>query len=363
MPAQITPFQPPNVAGVVMGLLEQKRAAQATAADEFNAQARLLKEENERKKDAAEFAMNMLAGVQSQDDLRIAKSILKVRYPNDPEVDMVPDEYDPKTISMITNSLMDAKSRLDREKFEWEKTEKITQVPQGSAVMQGGKVTAIMDNKAEYDVFQGPDGNQVYMRKGQDIPPGFQKVLNKGGSTNIEVNTGDLSKPTKTKVEQNIIDAEKNIASFASTKSLFKPEYLTYVGKGEKELALIMDRAGVSTGDQKKLVAERANWFRQAKADFIAYRKWATGVAGGEKELEEIATSFPDPVKNSPEEYIANLNSIDETTRRVLEMDRDYLQSGISFGAKPTSSAPATAPTAPATNRVIQYDSNGKRIK
>ena len=94
-------------------------------------------------------------------------------------------------------------------------------------------------------------------------------------------------------------------------------------------MATAADKDGLSTAGQKGLIKERAAWFRQAEADFIAYRKWATGVAGGEKEMAEIATSFPDPVKNSPTEYRANLDSIEETTKRVLQLNTEFLNSGI----------------------------------
>ena len=52
-------------------------------------------------------------------------------------------------------------------------------------------------------------------------------------------------------------------------------------------------------------------------------------MAGGPQELAEIATSFPDPVKNSPTEYSANLDNIEEITKRVLMLNADFLRSGI----------------------------------
>ena len=145
----------------------------------------------------------------------------------------------------------------------------------------------------------------------------------------VTINTGDLTKPSQTKLEKDIMEGLRNVNSFRETGKLFKPEYLTYWGKGEKFIATAADKAGISTAGQKGLIKERAAWFRQAKADFIAYRKWATGVAGGEKEMAEIATSFPDPVKNSPTEYQANLTSIEETTKRVLQLNAEFLSSGI----------------------------------
>ncbi len=147
----------------------------------------------------------------------------------------------------------------------------------------------------------------------------------------VQIFTGDLSKTTRAQVEKDIIQGVRSLGSFKKTRTLFKPEYLTVFGKGEVLLAKKADQLGLSSVSQKRLIRERATWFRRAKADFIAYRKWATGVAGGEKELKEIATAFPDPVKNTPEQYQANLDSIEDTTVEILKLNREFLDSGINF--------------------------------
>jgi hypothetical protein len=171
-------------------------------------------------------------------------------------------------------------------------------------------------------------------------------------------------------VESEIIEGVKNVQSFRKTGEMFKDEYLEVMGKGKKKAAEIMDKAGVSTEDQRKYINEYAQWFRQAKSDFLAYRKWVTGVAGGEKEMQEIATAFPDPVNNSPEQYKANLKSIEETTKRVLQLNADFLRLGIDMD-QPLSVVLEQAKEKgfdqlpPGTPQVIRYtrDANGNLVR
>ena len=284
--------------------------------------------DNEKKLEASNFTLNLLSGVENDNDLAIAKRILLSRYPLGSENinKSLPNKFDPDEIRMFTGALRDMNNKLENKKFEYSKV-KPEGFSAGTAIFKGGEQVGQVPFKKEFDIFEDEEGNQFYVEEGQKIPSGLTKVQTKGTSVNI--NTGDLGKTTKTSLEKDIIEGTKNIQSFYETGKLFKPEYLTYMGKGKKELAEVMDKAGVPSEGQKEYLNEYQSWFRRAKADFIAYRKWATGVAGGEKEMAEIATSFPDPVKNSPEQYKSNLESIDETTKQILMLNVDFLRSGI----------------------------------
>ena len=300
-----------------------------------------------------DYALNLLSRVNSQEDLDLAKRHFSVRYPEEsPKVDQILPSYNPRSVEFIKDSLLTETQRM--------KQEEIKAYSPGSTLFQGGKPIGTVPTKApepKFEVFEGPKGEQVYVEKGKPIPEGYSKV--KSGGTSVTVQTGDLGKSTKTKLEKDIIQGTKNIESFNETEKLFKPDYLTIAGKGEKIAASVMDKIGISTKDQKQFIRDRAAWFRQAKSDFISYRKWATGVAGGEKELKEIATSFPDPVKNSPTEYQANLDSIEETTKRVLELNKDFLESGISISEV---KGPIPAPT-PGGVITIRFDREGNRVQ
>ena len=120
---------------------------------------------------------------------------------------------------------------------------------------------------------------------------------------------------TKTHLEKEIIDADTSLANFDSIEASFNPAFLTYGGKLKAATQRALDKAGFASNTQ--FLEERATWFSQSMSAFIAYRKWATGVAGGEKELKQIAKAYPDPEQNSPAEYKANLKQSRITARKL----------------------------------------------
>jgi len=333
---------------------------------------------------ANEFALSLLSGVTSAEDLDIVKRQFTSRYPEAADmVERLLPSYSERGVALVQNALRDETAKLNMAKQKWDET-KPTAIPAGSAVFEGGKMTGqvpFKPDKPSYEVFEGPDGNQVYVREGDVIPTGFKRVAKSPG---VVVNTGDnLTKPVTSQLQKDVIEGVQNIASFRGTAKLFKRDYLTVLGKGENWLATLMDKGGVATKGQRKLIAERAAWYRQSKADFLAFRKWATGVAGGEKELGEIATAFPNPDTNSPTQYMSNMKSLEETTKRVLMLNADFLASGIDLNQPLTAilrqaqelgiePPPESVPVGGGTSgswgeegegKVIEYDATGKRIK
>ena len=322
----------------------------------------------------------------NEEDLARARQIINIRYPQyTQKTNEMLKTYDPVMIGQIQNSLRTETQRLkiaDREDVQaHEKTmqaNKLQGFSPGSQVYKGGKSQGTVPFKPEagdWELFTNEAGDQSYHKKGATIPTGFTRVDKKSGPS-VVVQTGDLGKSTKTSVEKNIIEGVKNIQSFGETKKLFKEEYLTYFGKGQNQVNLLMDKAGITGPEQKKMITERNKWFRGAKADFIAYRKWATGVAGGEKEMAEIATSFPDPVKNSPTQYAANLDSIEETTKRVLALNANFLKLGIDMDQPLTAivkqmkaggmdlEVPGVDEAAAASGPIVYVrDANGKPVR
>ena len=368
MPNQIVMPQIPDVANTAINALQLKESmAQGEAGRKQQGNAAALQKlifesqqrTTKRKEDieTKDFALNLLSGVNSAEDLEIARGQFNARYPEyQNDTDKVMSDYSPRKVELIRNSLRDEATRV--------KQEEIKAFGPGSALFKGdepiGQVP-FSPKEGDFEVFEGKGGDQVYVQKGNEIPKGYKKVQTKG--TSLTVNTGELSKATKSKTEQGIIEADQNLQSFKKTKEMFKPEFLTMFGKGGNVLAITADKVGISTEAQKKLISERTKWFRQAKADFISYRKWATGVAGGEKEYKELATSFPDPVRNSPQQYISNLENLEETTKAILHLNKKFLKSGIDLdsdwdeivGGKPDGGGGKTV--------VIKFDEKGNRIQ
>jgi hypothetical protein len=356
----------------IQNVARTQQNKQAQDQIKFQAEQKAIQRKNSI--DANDFALNLLTGVNSDEDLKIAKGQFNARYPQQAgAVGRILPSYNPEAINVIRNSLRTETQRLKKE----EKDEELKGFGAGTMMFRGGKQAGqvpFAPTKDQFEVFQSSEGDQVYVKKGDKIPEGYSKVMAKG--TQVTIQTGNLGKTTKTGLEQDIIMGIQNIQSFQETRKLFKPEYLTMFGRGQKLIAEVADKAGIPTKGQKKLIRKRSKWFRQAKADFIAYRKWATGVAGGEKELKEIATSFPDPVKNSPTQYTSHLDGIEETTKRILATNVEFLRSGIDLKqplekvleqAKkigiPSPPGTSTSPTIGRTEGiVIRFNEKGERI-
>lgn len=375
MPNGLPALQMPQMPNIAASILSSSPRGQGTGGNTAAVRMEELKykkKSDERKQviDINDFALNLLTGVNSEEDLQIAKRQFVARYPEaEGMISEALPAYNSRAIEIIRNSLRTETQRVKAE----EKEDELKGFGAGTQVYKGGEPKGeqvpFAPPKPEYDVFEkGVGGDQTYIKHGDPIPEGYRRIK---GTPGISIQTGQqMGKTTRTMLEKNIIEGTKNIQSFRETGKLFKREYLTVFGKGNRIAAGAADRLGLSTKGQKKLIRERSKWFRQAKADFIAFRKWATGVAGGEKEMAEIATAFPDPVKNSPEQYIANLNNIEETTKRVLMLNIDFLQSGIDMeqpldkiieqargmGIK---APPGVGGTRKSTDTVLRFDKKG----
>jgi hypothetical protein len=150
-----------------------------------------------------------------------------------------------------------------------------------------------------------------------------QKFPSKTG-TEVTVNLGTS---TKTKLEQDIIDGSTKIESLDEIERLFKPEYLTYMGKGQAAYEKYAEKMGIPVDTD--FLASLTKWHQEAKTTFFIWRKWVTGVAGGEKEMKDIAKSFPDPQRNSPTQFRANLEQARKTTKKLIIKLNMYRAAGI----------------------------------
>lgn len=158
------------------------------------------------------------------------------------------------------------------------------------------------------------------------LTPEEQKQVLLKPETLVTIGTG-----TKVAIEKEIIEVDKQIARFNRMENLFKPEYLTFQGRSKAWLSKQVDKLGFKTDTE---FLQSATKFRnESKATFLAYRKWVTGVAGGEEEMKEIAKAFPDVDRNSPAEYMANLEESRFWARTVSKWLRETRAQGFSLTA------------------------------
>ena len=151
-------------------------------------------------------------------------------------------------------------------------------------------------------------------------------------ATEVSVDV-DLSKGTKKELESKILDAQEIIGELNEAENLFKPEFLTFKGRLKAGATALAEKADVieelGFKSNQEFLRKRAGWFAQAKKSALKWRKQITGVAGGEREMQEIAESFPDPAKDSESEYTSKLQQTRQWTRVLDRWLREVRTQGL----------------------------------
>ena len=143
-------------------------------------------------------------------------------------------------------------------------------------------------------------GDEIVTRKytsgewvNQDTAPRYKPT------TNIDINVeSPLTATTRTKLQQEIIDADQLLTDLDQAEKLFDESYLTYAGKGKAALTKIADKLGVDVG--KEFLGKYSAWQGIVDKQTLTYRKLITGVAGGEKEMRDIARTYINTKDDSP---------------------------------------------------------------
>jgi len=138
---------------------------------------------------------------------------------------------------------------------------------------------------------------------------------------NVETPTG-----AKTALFKDITAGQQAIDSINQIETLYDPSFLSYAGAAKGWLATKMNKMdpNVRSGFQQR----RAAFLSAANKEFLRFRKWATGVAGGEKEMAEIkrATFSED---DSSQDFEAKLNLARGLQRRLNARSKAALSAGI----------------------------------
>ena len=130
-----------------------------------------------------------------------------------------------------------------------------------------------------------------------------------GGSTvNVTTNLPGTEKSTKGSMEKSIIEAQKSVLGLDIMDRTFKEEYTQYPFQARSKLSSGAEKLGIPLPEDeggilltKEQLGDKAAWERQAEEAFLTFRKWATGVAGGEKEMAAIRQAFATKDKSATE--------------------------------------------------------------
>lgn len=148
----------------------------------------------------------------------------------------------------------------------------------------------------------------------------IDSLLKKGTQSPL----GAPQKSTIGNLEKRIIAADIALEKMDVIEGLYRPEFLTYKGKGRKWILAEANKLGVI--DSSQYLTQYSAWKSQQKLMSLYIRKEITGVAGGEKEMKEIMGNLPDPDKDSAIEYESKFErqkQIYVLTMKVLKKFRD----------------------------------------
>lgn len=121
-----------------------------------------------------------------------------------------------------------------------------------------------------------------------------------GPNGEVEVTTGGLasniSNPTKTKLEDVILNGRDTISKMNAIKADFKPEYQQIGTRAEMTALGLKSKAGIPLDPvQTKSLTDFATYRRNAASNMNTAIKNATGVTVGKDEAPRLMNEIPDP--------------------------------------------------------------------
>jgi len=163
------------------------------------------------------------------------------------------------------------------------------------------------------------------------LSKGWTEVKTPAAQVNIDM--GDITKATKGKLEDKIVNADETLDALSSIESAFDEEYLQYEGKGKAYLFDKLDKVGYAPEKAKQYITNYTNWATQVDLQTFLYRKLITGVAGGEKEMKAIEQTTINTKYDSPTKFKAKTKIMRINTTRAKQRAQYALEHfGKDFG-------------------------------
>ena len=149
------------------------------------------------------------------------------------------------------------------------------------------------------------------------------------GTPLVQVNTGELAgapKGSQSKQFNDIVVNQQGLDGLQYTESLYEPEFLTYGGKGQAFLQQHLNK--LNPGQRDAFTQRRRAFITAMKQDFLRFKKWATGVAAGPREIADIEAATLNE-NMSPEEFESTLPVLRSLRRRLNARVQAALKAGI----------------------------------
>lgn len=191
-------------------------------------------------------------------------------------------------------------------------------------------------SKPTFETFISPDGKEVTINTSSKdgLAKATDLVNNKDYTKftkSVSAKTKDdlTSKGTKGKIEKDLVNAYEARDLLENIDVLFEPEFVTYYGKSKAFLTREAQKLGITTSeDLEKFLTRQSGW----KADVLKYtnkyRKFITGVAAGEKEIQLLANSIANP-DDAPGVFKAKIKTQRIQNEMLIRRNEAFLSEGL----------------------------------
>lgn len=130
-----------------------------------------------------------------------------------------------------------------------------------------------------YGEITDEEGNKLTIRRPPAPDGSDESGLNK------------LSPKLVAKYQEKLIDATTDVGTLENIYKNFDLNAFTYQGKFVETVGEIVDTFGLASEKQTKMLQSRLQQRQQIEQMMLIWRKYITGVAGGEKEMERIEST------------------------------------------------------------------------
>jgi hypothetical protein len=204
-------------------------------------------------------------------------------------------------------------------------------------------VNAAQNKTADIQEYRAAQNDPIKPFKGS-----FQDWVQFAGGarrTQLNVSTGELSKPTKAKLEEELLTTGNAASRLAQIQSTFRPEYLNIKFRGQQEWASLKDKF-VNLDPKEKAVLQGYSVYRQNATNNLNQTiKDLTGAAMGVQEAERIIAGAPSAGTgvfdgDSPSTFEAKLNNQIKQIQYALARKQYSLKRGLRWEATPLDKMP-----------------------
>lgn len=260
--------------------------------------------------------------------------------------DPMPPEYDPAAVRGQINEAMTLEQLIKQ-------AEGTVLGPGQRLVSNAGETIASVPPKPDTQLQEvydpnSPTGTRFVPRAeaaGQPgKPPSGMEITTPEGTTirtGVRSGAGGMSKPTATKLEEEIRTSQAGIQRLAQIKSRFKPEYLTLPTKIAMAYSRGKELIGMDLSPEEETALAGYSAFQRDAVDSLnRYIKEITGAQMSEAEADRIRKGIPDPENDSPTQFKAKMDASVKSLQLASARASFALQHGLTPKTIPLDSMP-----------------------